>query len=214
MIYISPVKIIGSLVYRTRKALNENSDFMNKAKTYAYANNCIVDDKFSLWHYPGTPSELSAVLNKINEHPNGIRLKYPSFFNFQPVRQNISANRMVSFNLAITASVLSSWLTEERDNEVFDKILRPIYTEFINQVNKCEYFQSGYGDSGHTIYERYTTDSDSGYLVEKYGDYIDAIEIHNISLIISNEICEKHLETIEKENLLVTENFKKILNFK
>lgn len=212
---VSPIKIIGSLVYRTRQALNDNKEFLVRLKSYEYAPNCLIDGKFSFWHYPGTPNEISNVLIKIGNQPNGIRLKYPSVFNFQPVRQEKSSNHTTMyFNLAFVGLVLSEWLTEQREAEVFDKLLRPVYDEFMKQIVRSGYFQLGYGFPSHQYYEVFTTGNNSGVLLERYGDYIDAIELHNLKLTLNKSLCEKDLIKMEKEYSLVTENYIEILKQK
>lgn len=212
---ISPNKMIGSLVFRTREALNKNEAFISKMKSYYYSQNCFVNDQFLLWHYPGTNNEISNALLEIGKHPNGSRIKFPSFLNFQPVRQEKQgSDTTIHYNLAIVGSVKSEWLTEQRENEVFEKILRPVYEEFMRQLQGSRYLKNGYGLPGHTYYEIFTTGESSGEIIKRYGDNIDAIEIHNLVVDLKTRLCKSDLETIELENAAVTANIKEILNYK
>lgn len=210
---ISPNKIIGSLVYRTRQALNNNPAFIAALHEYMYSPNCLVDHCFSFWHYPGTPNEISAALLKIGEHVNGSLLKFPAVLNFQTIRQEKKAGTTtVSYNLAIVGSVQSEWTTEQRETQVFDRLLRPIYEEFMNQVARSNYFLLPYGGAPHACYEVFTTGSNSSELINRYGDYIDAIELHNLTLTLRPTLCARDQKTIETENLLVTENINNLSN--
>lgn len=206
---ISPNKIIGSLVYRTREALNNDASFMEIIKNYEFYPSCVYKDSFSLWHYPGTPNEISNVLIAMNKGKEGSKLKFPSVFNFQSIRQNKNGNSLtIYYNLAFVAPVVSTWLTQEREEQVFKPILRPIYEEFFRQITKSGYFRSAYGFIPHDYYEVFTTGNNQDELIKgRYGDFIDAIEVHNIGLTIKR-LCQKDLDTIEHENNLVTEKFK------
>ena len=208
---ISPNKIIGSLVYRTRVALNNNDAFKTALLNYAYHSNCLVDGDFLLWHYPGTPNEISTVLLKIGEHYAGNYLKFPAMLNFQTIKQDKGEDTVIHYNLAIVGSVLSTWTTEQREVEIFDNLLRPIYEEFMNQVKSCKWFKTGYGMPPHAYYEIFTTGKNSGEIQNKYGDYIDAIELHDLALTVNSGLCNKHFETIEAENKLVTSDINKLL---
>ena len=60
---VSPNTIIGSLVWRTREALNRNAAFLDALAGYYYAPNCLVDGKFGFWHFPGRPKFRRYCLN-------------------------------------------------------------------------------------------------------------------------------------------------------
>lgn len=210
---ISPNKIIGSLVYRTREALNNNEDFKKILREYTYSDNCLVDGDFSLWHYPGTGNEISRVLLEISKHLNGARLKFPAILNFQTIRQDKSgASTILHYNLAIVGSVLSGWTTEQREVQVFDRLLRPVYEELINQVKSCGYFKLDYGMPPHAYYEVFTTGNNSSELKNRYGDHVDAIELHDFRLELKSIFCNRESLAIENENNLVTEDINNLLN--
>lgn len=212
---ISPNKIIGSLVYRTREAINKNWKVMEKIGGYYYCPNCLVDGHFWLWHYTGTNNEISNILLKIGTHPNGSYVKFPSFLSFQPVRQQKNGNDVtVNYNLAIVGSVNRNWTTEEREHQVFEKLLRPVYEEFMKQVQACKYFKKGYGMPAHTYYEIFTTGEASGEIIKRYGDCIDAIEIHNLILELNTNLCTSDLIQIERENDLASSGAINLLNLK
>ena len=200
---LSHIKIIGSLVYRTRRALRDNKDFLKGIDVYAFADNCFLNDELNLWHYPGTHNEISSVLRVI-ENPE---FKFPALLNFQPVKQTISENEtVVYYNLAFVAPVLKNWTTEQREEQVFDKVLRTIYAEFMRQISKCGYFVPFIGMPSHSMYEIFTTGKSSAQVMSTYGDHLDAIEIHNLKLTLNTSECNSRVQKIDEENYLVTKN--------
>lgn len=200
--------IIGSIVYRTREALNKNDKFLGNLHKYAFVDNLIIGGKFSLWHYPGTMNEISDILLNLNKHRNGYLLKFPSIFNFQSVKQERGSETTLHYNLAIVAPVRSEWLTQERDEQTFELVLRPIYEEFLRQINLSGYFNLDYGTPPHTCYEVFTSGDNSGIMLERYGDNMDAIELHDLRLELRNS-CQK--DTIKRESKMVLKGFERIL---
>ena len=59
---ISPNKLIGSVVLRTMDALNKDAVFLEGVKVYEFWPSCLKDGQLHLWHYPGTPNEISNIL--------------------------------------------------------------------------------------------------------------------------------------------------------
>ena len=208
----SPNTIIGSLVWRTREALNRNAEFLDTLAGYYYAPNCLIDGKFSFWHFPGTQAEISAVLLKLGEALNGSMLKFPSVLNFQSIRQQRKGDAVtLNYNLAIAGSVKSTWTTQERETELFDKVLRPVYDEFMRQVLLSGYFLTDYGQPPHDYYEVFTTGGNAAQIKDLYGEHVDAIELHNLSLVLK-PLCRRQLERIATENDRVTENIADLLS--
>ena len=199
---ISPNKIMGALVYRTREALNKDKTFLANLVNYAYHRNCYDGERFTLWHYPGTGDEISAYLlelDKVGYH----RYKFPAVFNFQPIRQEVSRNPVVHYNLAIAGSVKSEWLTEQREAELFDNLLRPVYGELMRQIMASPWLLNGYNLPPHDYYEVFTV-GNGNTMKDKYGEYVDAIELHDLAITLRN-LCQKDIDEINKENNLLIE---------
>ena len=174
---VSPNTIIGSLVWRTREALNRNAAFLDALAGYYYAPNCLVDGKFGFWHFPGTQAEISAVLLKLGEAVNGSMLKFPAVLNFQSIRQQRKGDAVtLNYNLAIAGSVKSTWTTREREAELFERVLRPVYDEFMRQAALSGYFLTDYGLPPHDYYEVFTTGGNAAQIKDLYGEHVDAIE--------------------------------------
>jgi hypothetical protein len=173
-------KLIGSLTYRTREVLRNNQAFLTSLERYRCVSTCFANDnKFSLWHYPGTHGEISAAFLNIDDG----RLKFPSILNFNPIKEVVSAQNVTyTFNLAFVAPTFSEWCTEEREAQVFELLLTPVYKEFLRQVVLSRYFVTNYGDVPHTRYKVFTTGKASDGIIEHYGDYIDALEVHGLTL--------------------------------
>lgn len=211
---ISANKIVGSLVYRTGIDINANRSVFDTINSYEFAPSFIESDRINFSHLPGTPNEISNIFIEISKHPKGKYLKYPSLLNFQPIEQRIEKNSTIIYlNLAFVAPVKSEWTTSQREIEVFDKVLRPLYASFMSQVAKCRYFELGFGMIPHDKFEVFTTGDNSGSLLNRYGDYIDAIEVHNLRLRVK-QLCDKDIDIINYEDGLNTENIKQILNSK
>ena len=193
---VSPNTIIGSLVWRTREALNRNAAFLDALAGYYYAPNCLVDGKFGFWHFPGTQAEISAVLLKLGEAVNGSMLKFPAVLNFQSIRQQRKGDAVtLNYNLAIAGSVKSTWTTREREAELFERVLRPVYDEFMRQAALSGYFLTDYGLPPHDYYEVFTTGGNAAQIKDLYGEHVDAIELHNLSLVLK-PLCRRQLRII------------------
>lgn len=197
---VSPIKVIGAIIYRTRESLNSDNNFIENLKRYEYADLCCCDGYFNLWHYPGTSEEISAILGKLKDSG----LKFPSVFNFQAMRQQVSNRTLtVTYNLAFTAITDKEWTTEQRDVQTFDLVLRPVFNEFIRQISECGYFNGVTRQLDYTKYEVFTTGNSGGVINDRYGDYIDAIEVQNMTLNLKTDLCNKDIKRIELENSLV-----------
>lgn len=209
----SSIRVIGSVIYRTRERLNKNTQFLENVKKCQFWPTILTDDKINIWHYPGTQNEISNIFLQLSKSPKSGKLKFPSVFNIQSTRQQRGGTDYLSdidYSLIFIAPVNSEWVTQEREIEAFDYILRPIYNEFINQVQKCGYFEIPYGIPKHDYYEIFTTGDSSGHLVKKYGDNFDAIELDNLKLKL-RDLCEEDFIQIEEENNKLTEDIYKIL---
>jgi len=206
---ISPNKIIGSLVFRTREALNKNNAFLEKIKSYNFYD--LVSDKGNvhLWHYPGTPEEISEKFQQMQDIRTS-KYKYPAVFNYQNVKQQFGVNKgfiNMTFNLAFVVPTDSEWGTPTREKLVFDMILRDIYAEFINQikrfnvVRKSRIINVPMDNIKHDRYDVFTTGkSITSALDYLYCDFMDAIQIINLNLSIYSEICDEDIKQIEMES--------------
>ncbi|MDR0680853.1 MAG: hypothetical protein LBG15_03220 [Dysgonamonadaceae bacterium] len=202
MIY--PNEILGSLIYRTRKALNENQNYLSGLKTYKYYPSLMTDGKINLWHYSGTFNEISERYLK-NQDFDSCKVKFPAIFNYQAVREDVSVDgsRSFTFNLAIVAPVDPEWKTEIRTELLWKPVLSGIYEEFLNQIRRFRPFQNFNNFAlsvPHTLYRIPTTGISATENVKAiYAEYMDAYQILGLRLKTGG-ICASDLITIERES--------------
>jgi len=201
-------RLVGATVYRTRKALNADPAFMQALADYKYRPNCLYDDTFHMWHYPGTHMEIAEVITKLGKTIQGGRVKFPCIMNFLPVTQQVSGDTtQIRLNLAICTVTDHEWLTPMRELKVFDTVLRPIYREFIKQISRSPYLQNGYGEPQHTMTELFTTGQNAGQVSARYGGHLDAIEVANLLLTLNPRLCERDIQQMAEENKKVITEF-------
>ena len=205
---ISPNNLIGSLVYRTREALNKNNAFLEKIKAYRFYDLVSDGGKVQLWHYPGTPEEISDTFLQMQDIKSS-KYKYPAVFNYQNIRQQYGVQQgciNLFFNIAFVVPTHKDWQTPTREKLVFDMILRDIYREFMNQIRRCRFIQTPMGDIPHDRYDVFTTGESADKALQRlYCDLIDAIQIINLRLKVL-DICDRDLALIEEESNKVFDN--------
>jgi hypothetical protein len=212
---VSANQIIGSLVYRTREALNANPAFLASAQSYVgilqeatgkgYAL-FAPDGKIQLWHYCGTPEEIAAYFLKMQEAALS-RYKFPAVFNYQSVREDFGLKGNISaktYNLAFVAPTHPNWGTPTREKEVRDKLLVHIYHEFMRQIRKSKYFLVPMSGVVHTSYWVPTTGERVTKVLDYlYADFMDAIQVVNLRLQVYETICGKEEALLSQESNLV-----------
>ncbi|MCL1933055.1 MAG: hypothetical protein FWF53_04480 [Candidatus Azobacteroides sp.] len=212
---ISPIDVMGSLVYRTREALNKNAAFLEKIKGYRYYDSVSDDGKVRLWHYPGTPEEISDKYLGMQDSEKSF-LKYPAVFDYLNIPEQIGVTtgyKDVFFNLAFVAPTNKDWDSFTRKDRVFKMILYDIYEEFFNQIKKFDVGRRGKvvfnpsGEIPHKKYDVHTTGKSVTEVLEyKYCDYMDVIQIINLRLKIAAYICDEDTKSVEEESYKVFGN--------
>ncbi len=211
----TPNEIIGSLVYRTCEALNRNTQFLTDIKKCRFYPTLVKEGKLHLWHFPGTGSELSAVFQELSKgNIVGSQLKFPAIFNFQGVYQEHEYQRGITlnrYNLAIVSPVLSQWTTQQREEQAYKLVLRPIEEEFVNQVKSYPYFQNPIGGYRYSSsYVPTTGHALNSIMKIQYGDFMDAVELPGFTLQVS-DVCHAFSETIIEESGKVTDEIKNLI---
>lgn len=202
---VSANQIIGSLIYRTREALRNNANFIDAAMASPFGPNYFIDGKFNLLHAPGTISEIKNLMLELDKTQEGRQHKFPAVFNYEQ-KLRMTANRIttIRINLSFVAITDKDWRTETRERYVFDPILRPVFSEFFNQVRKAEYLKRPLTTDISRWYEIFTTGSYSETSFVPYGDWLDAIEIRDFDLLFYD--CAGQLDDIIiQENNLLTQ---------
>lgn len=207
MATISANQVIGSLIYRTREALRNDPKFLQNVRgvTSPYGVNYFPNGRFSIMHYPGTVEETKNTLLTLDKSEAIRAHKYPGVFNYEQKRRTTSEGyTTINFNLSFVAITDKNWLTEQREAYVFRPVLRPIFNEFLNQVKKAPFLfrkpQTGYP---FTWYEVFTTGNYSETMFVPYGDWLDAIEVHNLQMTIKDCDYQYYKKAIEENNKLI-----------
>jgi hypothetical protein len=209
---VSANKIIGSLVYRTREALNTNPAFLAGAHSYLDALQEATgkgyalfapDGKIQLWHYCGTAEEIATYFLKMQDTTLS-RYKFPAVFNYQSVREDFGLKGNISaktYNLAFVAPTNPNWGTPTREKEVRDKLLVHIYNEFMRQIRKSRYFLTPMSGVAHASYWVPTTGERVTKVLDYlYSDFMDAIQIVNLRLQVYDTVCSKDEDLLNREN--------------
>lgn len=212
---VNAVNLIGALTYRTSKALNvikkgeTESEILKNVKGYKYWENMFHKNEIHLWHYPGTQNEILETWGKIQKDQLSAIKRYPAILNYQNIRQERGRKPGMSrifYQLAIVAPVDSQWTTQQRNDNVFQYVLRPIYDEFIRQIDRSGWFEVGFDGVHHSYTEVFTTGTSYNQVIRmQYGDYLDAIQLTDLRLDVKLNMCIRDAQTIEKESRQVTD---------
>ena len=208
MIYpaVSPVKLIGSLVYRTQEALNKNERFLEQIRQYEFYDAITTGGKLHLWHYPGTVEEISNEFLTFDDFKK-CRLRFPAVFNYQGTRQRKGdKNGLTSifFNLAFVTQTASGWNTDRQDNEVYDLVLRDICAEFLRQAKRYPYLFLTTPEPPCELYDGFLNEEETAKRVsELYHDYLCAIQVTGLQLPVKS-LCVQEVMKIKEESDKVT----------
>jgi hypothetical protein len=208
MIYpaVSPVKLIGSLVYRTNEALNKNGRFMEQIRQYEFYDSITEDGRLHLWHYPGTVEEISHEFLTFDDVQK-CRLRFPAVFNYQGTRQRKGDKNgftTVTFNLAFVTRTGSGWSTNRQDNRVYDLVLRDVCAEFMKQAKRHPCIFLSTPEPPCELYDGFLNESETAKRVsELYYDYLCAIQAMNLQLPV-RKMCERELTVMKEESDRVT----------
>lgn len=120
--------------------------------------------------------------------------KYPIICLRSPFNETRGTEREVSIDVAILVNTLKNYTNEQREQESFVKVLRPIYEYFMDELNRHKLIKSTYlGVLPHSYTEnyRYGRLGLQGGDDMKFKDFVDAVEIKNLSLTIKNVSCNE-----------------------
>lgn len=144
----------------------------------------------------GHPIEIIETLNQYNADPVYKDKKYPLIALFQDFRERMNTDvgiyADVSLNIIIANFTLNTYKAPERYDNNFNPILYPIYETLLKEITRSGYFM-GYADNiSHDKFDRLYWGRDGLYGKEGniFSDFIDAIEIQNLNLLIDQKICK------------------------
>ena len=142
---------------------------------------------FGDWNY------ISNQLTVWGKSPKTSPLKFPIICLYSPFTEERDAEDVrVSLEFIIMVNTEKNYSNEDRESISFDKVLRPIYRLFMDEIRGDRRFVSDYrGVVPHQYTEnyRYGRVGVLGPDGKPFRDFIDAIEIKNLDLTIKNVKC-------------------------
>jgi hypothetical protein len=144
----------------------------------------------------GHPLEIVNRLQKLTNSPQSKDKKYPLVALFTDFRvnreQRFDMYGTTSLNIIIATLTQPDYYSEDRMAKNFKPILYPIYVELLNQLAKSKaFFWYNPDEIAHTEIDRLYWGKEGlyGKTGNIFNDFIDAIEIQNLSILINNKIC-------------------------
>ncbi|HEY5588414.1 MAG TPA: hypothetical protein VIK86_05595 [Candidatus Paceibacterota bacterium] len=95
-------------------------------------------------------------------------------------------------NMLIFNKTLPEWSSEQRTLYSFKAQLHPIYEQLISSIEASHSINSGFGESEHKQTDHYSWGRDKIEMTKDgkpFSDYIDAVEINNLTLKIYKQNC-------------------------
>jgi len=132
------------------------------------------------------------VVNTIKQYTESDTMKYsvfPRICLFHDFEEKITFEKQVSLNLIIVIDTLPEYTAAQRYENSFDPILTPLYDLFLRKLADSPYIGSTENNYlKHTKIDRLFWGKNGlyGNTGNIFNDYIDAIEINNLELIINN----------------------------
>ncbi len=153
----------------------------------------------------GHPIEIVEKIKRKLENPD-VTVKegrFPAVLLFLDIRKTKGKDpgyqARISFNMAIIRDTKPEYTSEQRDQYNFEPYLIPIYEELLNQIKLSTAFTITKMDQiDHEMYERYFWGKTGlyGNTGNEYDDFIDAIELQNIELLVNYKQDCKPLSNI------------------
>lgn len=134
-------------------------------------------------------------LDELSKTPSGNDRKFPLialFCPFEERRDSTEYSGKATVSLLIATSTSQKWSNEQRLEYSFKNILRPIYASLIEALKADGRMDFGYDEvvrhrySENYSYGRYGARTGTG---ESVSEPIDAINISNLELTITNKSC-------------------------
>lgn len=134
-------------------------------------------------------------LDELSKTPKGNDIKFPLialFCPFEERRDSPDYFSKATVNVLIATSTRKDWNNEERLTLSFQNILRPIYRRLLEALKEDGRIDFGYNEvikhrySENYSYGKYGAHTGTG---ESVSEPIDAINISNLELTITNQTC-------------------------
>lgn len=125
-----------------------------------------------------------------------VRKKYPLIWVVVPYTvENIIAGvgaEITDMQIIIATGTDNKSTTKKRIAENFIPVLRPVYYELMNQIDRSGFFNDIDLDNNHKYIEQpYWDGKDGSSVANLFDDFIDAIQLKNIRLKINESTCDR-----------------------
>lgn len=143
----------------------------------------------------GNAQYVKTRLDELSKASFGSEMKFPVIVLFCPVnerRGNANWRSIAKVRVLIACSSTRKWSNEEREVYSFEKMLRPIYRRFLEELKADTRLDFGSQDEvAHEYSENYTYGRYGAYTGtgEEVSEPIDAINITNLELKVNNIKC-------------------------
>ena len=142
---------------------------------------------FGDWEY------ISNQLVLWSKSPETSALKFPIICLLSPFTEERAEKTRVELEFYILVNTWKNYTNEEREQYSFDGVLRPVYRHFLSEIRKeprLDFPQPGVIPHRYTENYRYGRVGVLGADGKPFRDFIDAIEITHMELIINkNRKC-------------------------
>lgn len=142
----------------------------------------------------GDSSYIREYLLSLKKSSSTAALRFPVIGLYSPFDESKrNGVTSVSVSLIIAVNTLAGYTNEQRMEVSFEKVLRPLYNDFIKALERSKAFDVPYNGFNHTYVENFSfgkrgaLDVDGKEIDEK----IDVIEIKNLELTLK-DYCYAH----------------------
>lgn len=142
----------------------------------------------------GHPVEIVQRLQVMTNSPTLQNKKYPLIALFTDIPIDVSEVGIygtATMQMVIATITQSNYQAEERTEKSFKPILHPIYHMLMQEIYEHKQFNFEYQNPDHTAIDRYYWGKQGlyGNTGNQFNDYIDAIEIKDLTVPIRNQFC-------------------------
>ncbi|MDR1347354.1 MAG: hypothetical protein LBJ63_02840 [Prevotellaceae bacterium] len=146
-----------------------------------------------IFYQYGHLNDINNILKSYSNTAEYRAQKYPAVFLLQDFVetcvQSMTVEKQVNLQLLIVASSNRDYRAAERYEKVFKPVLYPVYDCLIGTIKRDKRLMLPYGDIEHTKIDRllisgFQIRTQTGQTGNLFADFLDAIEINNMKLII------------------------------
>jgi hypothetical protein len=158
----------------------------------------IVDLGRTVYFQPGHYAEAVKELDSKSQDPAKPE-KYPLIWLVLDMEEKVAPRLGISsqpqVEIVIAQDTLPNYSVQQREDNIFEPTIYPIYESLINQIMLCPSLDNHeLKDIQHSKFNRYYwggSDMIGNNKANLFNDFVDAIQIKGLKLSIKNPICSK-----------------------